>query len=60
MCFKEEGGCSSSRHPPPTPQESKQMTVMATLDLAPDNISRKDGSQKGQGRERRNWGEGYK
>lgn len=40
----------------PPPQGSKKMTVMATLDLAPNNISRRDRSQKGQRRERRNWG----
>lgn len=37
-------------------QESKMMTVMASLDLAPKNISRRDRSQKGQRRGRRNWG----
>lgn len=40
----------------PPPQGSKKMTVMATLDLAPNNISRRDRSQKGQRRERRNCG----
>lgn len=42
--------------PPPLHQESKMMTVMASLDLAPKNISRRDRSHKGQRRGRRNWG----